>query len=216
MYKDYPIIDANEKQTQFNSSMQFFRNTPIPLESNNSSQIELDAPHKTRWSSPRTSFKLAVQDENTSSLAAKETCGSLNSTQFSAQSGSLKEKFLTIDDNLRAFDVESQEDEPQCTPEAEAAALQSDVNDSQAQDDYAASVLQGSQELASLFKKTSQPTTEIMQSSQTRKVFRVQTLIAPKAKAFAQSNINDSNQRCASRQIKIERCSPDFAQNCTQ
>ena len=170
MLKDYPILDANEKQTQFNSSMQFFRNTPLTLESNTSSSIELDAPHKTRWSSPRTSFKPVVQDENTSSLAAKETCGSLNSTQFSAQSGSLKEKFLAMDENLRAFDVESQEDEPQCTPETEVATHQPEVNDSQAQDDYAASVLQGSQELASLFKKTSQPTTEIMQ---TRKVVRV-------------------------------------------
>eukprot|EP00352_Strombidinopsis_acuminata_P004813 CAMPEP_0176365890 /NCGR_PEP_ID=MMETSP0126-20121128/20796_1 /TAXON_ID=141414 ORGANISM="Strombidinopsis acuminatum, Strain SPMC142" /NCGR_SAMPLE_ID=MMETSP0126 /ASSEMBLY_ACC=CAM_ASM_000229 /LENGTH=70 /DNA_ID=CAMNT_0017723091 /DNA_START=306 /DNA_END=518 /DNA_ORIENTATION=- len=70
-----------------------------------------------------------------------------------------------MDDNLRAFDVESQEDEPQCATQAEAAAHQPEVNDSQAQDDYAASVLQGSQELASLFKKTNQPTTEIMQRS---------------------------------------------------
>ena len=104
-----------------------------------------------------------------------------------------------MDEHLRAFDVESQEDEPQCAPEVEAAVHQSDANDSQAQDDYDASVLQGSQELASLFKKTSQPTTEIMQTTHTRKVVRVQTLIAPKAKAVSQPTIIDPNQRTASR-----------------
>lgn len=37
-----------------------------------------------------------------------------------------------MDEHLRAFDVESQEDEPQCAPEAEAAAHQPEINNSQA------------------------------------------------------------------------------------
>lgn len=209
MCTNYAIIENADNKVKFHNTMQFFRNTPCPQELHGSSYLDLNATQKTRWSSPK-NFKPISQDENTS-LAAKETCASLNSCQFSAQSGSLKEKFLPIDENLNAFDVESQEEE-ECFAQPEPVSQEPMSSDSSAQDEYATSVMQGSLELASLFKKSNQPTTEIMQ---TRKVIQVQTLIAPKAKTISRPQIINP-RKLDSEQIRTARCSPDFAQNQSQ
>ena len=127
MYTNYAIIENADNKAKFHSTIQFSRNTPHPQELHGSSCLDLNATQKTRWSSPK-NFKPISQDENTS-LAAKETCASLNSCQFSAQSGSLKEKFLPIEEDLKAFDVESDEEE-ECFAQPEPVSLEQVSSDS--------------------------------------------------------------------------------------
>eukprot|EP00352_Strombidinopsis_acuminata_P003470 CAMPEP_0176403970 /NCGR_PEP_ID=MMETSP0126-20121128/50502_1 /TAXON_ID=141414 ORGANISM="Strombidinopsis acuminatum, Strain SPMC142" /NCGR_SAMPLE_ID=MMETSP0126 /ASSEMBLY_ACC=CAM_ASM_000229 /LENGTH=93 /DNA_ID=CAMNT_0017782503 /DNA_START=191 /DNA_END=473 /DNA_ORIENTATION=- len=87
-------------------------------------------------------LKPVAQQEENSSLEAKETCGS--ECQSSAQSGSLKEKFLCIDDALQTFDEDDECHQQQLAEEASKARQSMVSSESASHDEYAASVLQGS------------------------------------------------------------------------